>query len=130
MQFYNKSFVITGGESLSCTKIESIFSVIAQKNVKFVSISRENAKVMLEYEKKPQWMINMYLELYDQFNTSEITPIISPHFETILGKPPTTFFQFCSDYADVFREEYLRYCIFSIFLNIKKEKRILYFFNI
>ena len=36
---------------------------------------------------------------------------VSPDLRTLIGHSGRTFEEFCSDYGDHFREEYLKYCM-------------------
>ena len=44
------------------------------------------------------------------------TAVVSPDIEKLISRPAKTFLQFCREYIDLFREDYLRFCKASVIL--------------
>lgn len=105
---FGKAYVLTGPEALSCADVAGHISEVALKEVQYIEMTREDAQRDL-LSQVPQWLSDSLLQLFDAHNDG-VTSVISPHFQELFARPPTSFLQFCYRYVNVYREEFLNYC--------------------
>jgi uncharacterized protein YbjT (DUF2867 family) len=96
------AYALTGPEALSNYEIAAILSDVLRREIKYVDVSEEQARVSLKAMGMPDWTIANLLELY-QINKGNASALVSPDFEKVTGSRPTSFREFAQDYADVFR---------------------------
>jgi uncharacterized protein YbjT (DUF2867 family) len=96
------AYTLTGPEALSNYEIATILSDVLRREIKYVDVSQEQARVGLKAAGLPDWTIDRMLELY-QANKDGYAAMVSPDMEKVTGFKPTSFREFAQDYADVFR---------------------------
>jgi uncharacterized protein YbjT (DUF2867 family) len=98
----NKTWLITGPESLSYYQAAEILSNATGKKISYVNISKEEARRVMKEMGVDDWWINTIIEVYD-FYRGGLQAQVSSAVEEVAGKKPISFSQFAKDYADAFR---------------------------
>jgi len=99
---YNTSYNITGGQSLSCNTIAMIFTIVLDTSIKYVNITKEQARnhlIKLGIQKN---FVDSLSESYELIEAGRLGRI-SHTVEKILGRKPITFETFILDYLDEFK---------------------------
>ena len=99
---YNKTYLITGPEALSYYQAAEILSNVTGKKIDYVNISDKEARGAMKEAGLDNWLINTISELYEYFRKGYASQVSST-VEEVTRRKPTTFTQFATDYADVFR---------------------------
>ena len=99
-----KTYTLTGPASISFYDVAEALSEILDKEVEYVDISLEDAKESLLIMGFSEWMVEAlneyakaYGEGYGHFTTDDV--------EQLTGHPATSYKEFASDFAQMFREE-------------------------
>ncbi len=98
----NKTYLITGPETLSYYQAAEILSNATGKKISYVNVSDEEARAAMKETGMNDWLINTILELYNYFRKGYASEVSSA-VEEVIGKKPITFAQFAKDYAEAFR---------------------------
>lgn len=98
----NKTYLITGPETLSYYQAAEILSNATGKKISYVNVSDEEARAAMKETGMNDWLINTILELYNYFRKGYASEVSSA-VEEVTGKKPITFAQFAKDYAEAFR---------------------------
>jgi uncharacterized protein YbjT (DUF2867 family) len=98
----NKTYLITGPESLSYNQMAEILSNATGKKISYVNVSEEEARGAMKEMGMDDWLINTISELFNYFRKGYASQVYSG-VEEITGKKPTTFAQFAKDYVEAFR---------------------------
>lgn len=99
-----KTYTLTGPASISFYDVAGALSEVLDKEVEYVDISLEEAKESLLIMGFSEWMVEAlneyakaYGEGYGHFTTDDV--------EQLTGHPATSYKEFASDFAQMFREE-------------------------
>jgi uncharacterized protein YbjT (DUF2867 family) len=99
-----KTYTLTGPASISFYDVAEALSEILDKEVEYVDISPDEAKESLLIMGFSEWMVEAlneyakaYGEGYGDFTTDDV--------EHLTGHPATSYKEFASDFAQMFREE-------------------------
>lgn len=99
-----KTYTLTGPASISFYDVAGALSEVLDKEVEYVDISLEDAKESLLIMGFSEWMVEAlneyakaYGEGYGHFTTDDV--------EQLTGHPATSYKEFASDFAQMFREE-------------------------
>jgi uncharacterized protein YbjT (DUF2867 family) len=98
----NKTYLITGPETLSYYQAAEILSNATGKKISYVNVSDEEARAAMKEMGMNDWLINTILELYNYFRKGYASEVSSA-VEEVTGKKQITFAQFAKDYAEAFR---------------------------
>ncbi len=98
----NKTYLITGPETLSYYQAAEILSNATGKKISYVNVSDEEARAAMKETGMNDWLINTILELYNYFRKGYASEVSSA-VEEVTGKKQITFAQFAKDYAEAFR---------------------------
>jgi uncharacterized protein YbjT (DUF2867 family) len=98
----NKTWLITGPESLSYYQAAEILSNATGKKISYVNISKEEARRVMKEMGVDDWWINTIIEVYD-FYRGGLQAQVSSAVEEVAGKKPISFSQFAKDYAQAFK---------------------------
>ncbi len=98
----NKTYLITGPETLSYYQAAEILSNAIGKKISYVNVSDEEARAAMKETGMNDWLINTILELYNYFRKGYASEVSSA-VEEVTGKKQITFAQFAKDYAEAFR---------------------------
>jgi uncharacterized protein YbjT (DUF2867 family) len=98
----DKTYLITGPESLSYHQMAELLSNATGKKISYVSISEEEARAGMKEMGMDDWLINTISELSNYFKKGDASQTSSA-VEEVTGKKPISFSQFANDYAEAFR---------------------------
>ena len=98
-----KKYVLTGPEALSNHDIAKKFSNALHKEIRYVDVSKQQAEDSMRNMGMPQWMIQIYSELFEICKAGYVSTITSDVKE-VLKKEPRSFDQFVRDHLGAFSE--------------------------
>jgi len=99
---YSKVYTITGPEALSYYQMAEILSTATGKKIRYVNISKEEARRAMIDIGIGEWWINTIIEVYEYYKKGTQKQVSSA-IEEVTGKKPITFSQFAKDYAQAFK---------------------------
>ena len=98
---FKRIYEITGPESLTCTEIARRVSTVTGRNVSYVDIPPEKFHARLAAMGLPGWMVEAMVDLL-AFQAEGFTSAVSPAYEHVMGKAPTSFNKWMRDAAGAF----------------------------
>ena len=99
---YNTSYTITGGQSLSCNTIAKIFTILLDEPIKYINITKEQARIRMKKLGIQKNIADSLFDLYELIEDGRLRRI-SHTVEMILGRKPITFETFVRDNLDAFK---------------------------
>ncbi len=100
--YEGKEYNLTGPEAITHRQVASTLSKATGKNIKYVSMTDEQARQGMASMGMPAWMVDGMLGLYANFKTGTAS-IVTNAVKKISGKKPIEFQQFAKDYASFFK---------------------------
>ena len=97
-----KTYTLTGPESISYHDVSAVLSEILGKEVDYVDVPLEAAKEFMMNMGFPKWMAEAFNE-YNKANSEGYGDITTNDVERLTGHPATSYKEFASDFAQVFR---------------------------
>jgi uncharacterized protein YbjT (DUF2867 family) len=101
-QHVNKTYDITGSDTLSYSQVAQILSNEVGKKISYVDITEEDARKGMKQTGADDWFIDVMLELFRIIRAGYGSQTTTA-FERIIGRKPISFVQFAKDYAEVLR---------------------------
>jgi uncharacterized protein YbjT (DUF2867 family) len=96
-----KTYLITGPEALTFAEAAEQLSAVLGKPVRYMDISREDARKALLHRGVPEWYIEDLLGFYDFYSTGA-GAAVSDVVARTTGHPGRRFHQFARDYRSAF----------------------------
>jgi uncharacterized protein YbjT (DUF2867 family) len=96
-----KTYLITGPEALTFAEAAEQLSAVLGKPVRYMDISREDARKALLQRGMPEWYVEDLLGFYDFYSTGAGAPV-SDVVARITRQPGRRFRQFAQDYRSAF----------------------------
>jgi uncharacterized protein YbjT (DUF2867 family) len=100
----DQAYTLTGPESLSYHAIADMLTEVAGRRVRFVPLSAERLRAMMEEADVPAWRIDTMVEWQEWQSHGHAAPVTEDYLK-LTGRQPTSFRQFLADNADQFRAE-------------------------
>lgn len=97
----NQTYVLTGPVSISLNNIASELSTVLGKDVTYMNVPLEAAKEAMTSQGMPDWMADMYNELFKNFSQNGAN-FVTNDVAMLTGHPATSYAQFAQDFAGVF----------------------------
>lgn len=97
----NKTYTITGEETLTHYQLAEIFSTVLGKKVTFIDVSPDQMKEALQAAGFPQWQLDGLIEDYAHYARGEAAAIYTT-VKTVTGAPAINFAQFVIDHKNLF----------------------------
>lgn len=97
----NRSYDLTGPESLTHSEIAAQLSAALGKPVEFIDITGDMLLNALVSQGFPEWQAAGIVEDYESYHRGEAAQI-SPAVKEVTGRPATTFARFLEDHKDLF----------------------------
>lgn len=94
----NRAYTLTGGAALDHYEVTSLLSRVAGKTIGYVPLSEDDARSMLGNIGWPPELVERQINFFRKVRDGFCAPV-SPAVESVLGRAPTTFAQYASDYA-------------------------------
>ncbi|MEM7687519.1 MAG: SDR family oxidoreductase [Pseudomonadota bacterium] len=101
-EHYGETYDLTGPEGLTYHEIAEILSEIRGSEVRYVAISREEAKAAMTEQGLPEWSAEALTEIQELFATGRYGAV-TPDAKHLLGRPPSSFRTFAKDFTDVWQ---------------------------
>ncbi len=101
--YRNKSFNVTGQETLSYTQAAEILSKELGRKISYTNISEDDARNGMKQNGMNDWLIDVILDSLNYINRGEYGSQTSEAIEQITGRKPAVFEQFVRDYIRYFR---------------------------
>jgi uncharacterized protein YbjT (DUF2867 family) len=96
-----KTYLITGPEALTFAEAAEQLSAVLGKPVRYMDVSREDARKALLQRGMPEWYVEDLLGFYDFYSTGAGAPV-SDVVARITRQPGRRFRQFVQDYRSAF----------------------------
>lgn len=96
-----KAYNLTGPEALTNTEAAQILSDVLGREIRFVNLPPEQLKQALLSAGIPEWNANALLDLQRHYREGKAS-IVTQEVEQVLGRKPTSFAKFASDYRHAF----------------------------
>ncbi|WP_246225708.1 hypothetical protein [Vibrio agarilyticus] len=100
----NKTYQLTGPESLSFAEQASILSAAVGYSIDYVPISREDAEIAMKAAGINDWLAQRLAEIMAWFAEGDYSGI-SQDVATVLGRPPRQFEAFAKEVAPLFSRD-------------------------
>ncbi len=97
----NKTYDLTGPESLSFHDVARIIGEVRGKAVTYVPVTPEAAETAMKEQGMSDWEAHALAEIQALFGTGAYAEVL-PDAEGLLGRKPRAFAEFARDYADAF----------------------------
>lgn len=97
----NKTYNITGPESITHNKMAEILSNVLEKEITYINLSPEQMQGALAAAGFPAWQIGGLMEDYAHYARGEAAEVFST-VANITGRQATSFEQFARDYKEYF----------------------------
>jgi uncharacterized protein YbjT (DUF2867 family) len=97
----NKTYNITGNESLTHYQLADIFSTVLGKKVTFIDVSPKQMEAALQAAGFPEWQLGGLIEDYAHYARGEAAQVYNSVKE-VTGIPAISFEQFVSDHKALF----------------------------
>lgn len=97
----NKTYNITGEETLTHYQLAELFSTVLNKKVTFIDVSPDQMKGALQAAGFPQWQLEGLIEDYAHYARGEAAAIYTT-VKTVTGTPAIKFSQFVIDHKKLF----------------------------
>ncbi len=101
--YSNKSYNITGQESLSYSQAAEILSKELGRRISYIDISEEDARKGMMQNGMSNWLIDIIIDGLNYIIRGDYGSQTSPVFEQITGRKPISFDQFVRDYSRYFK---------------------------
>jgi len=102
-----KIYPLTGPQALSMSDVADKLSAATGKPVRYVNVAPEDARRAQLAAGMPPYLVDALAELFAERRKGKESQV-SPMVETILGRPATTFDEFATRNAALFRGEQVR----------------------
>ena len=89
---HKKTYTITGNQPLSMVEATQILAQAGHPSIEFHPVSERKAPEFLEKAGKPDWLIEVLMELFDAFRSGAASLSVDT-IEKMLGRPPVSFEQ-------------------------------------
>ncbi len=99
-----KTYPLTGPQALSMTEVATKLSAAAGKTIRYVNVPPEDARKAQLAAGMPAYLADALFELFAERRNGKEAKVW-PDAEALLGRPPTSFDEFASRNAAVFRGE-------------------------
>jgi uncharacterized protein YbjT (DUF2867 family) len=101
--YSNKSYNITGQESLSYSQAAEILSQELGRRISYIDISEEDARKGMVQSGMSNWLIDIIIDGLNYIIRGDYGSQTSPVFEQITGQKPISFDQFVRDHSRYFK---------------------------
>src|SRR3954451_13166887 len=101
--YSNKSYNITGQESLSYSQAAEILSKELGRRISYIDISEEDARKGMMQSGMSNWLIDIIIDSLNYIIRGDYGSQTSTVFEQITGQKPISFDQFVRDYSRYFK---------------------------
>lgn len=102
VRHHGHSYDLTGPESLTNNDIAQILSNVLDRSIRYVDTPEAEARKTLLDQGISRWLVTVLLELY-AISREGMAARVSSAIQEVLGRPPISFRQFATDYAEHFR---------------------------
>ncbi len=99
-----KTYPLTGPQALSMTEVATKLSAATGKTIRYVNVPPEDARKAQLAAGMPAYLADALFELFAERRNGKEAKVW-PDAEALLGRPPTSFDEFASRNAAVFRGE-------------------------
>jgi uncharacterized protein YbjT (DUF2867 family) len=99
-----KTYPLTGPEALSMTEVAEKLSAATGRTVRYVNVAPEEARRAQLAAGLPQYNADALAELFAERRKGKESQV-SPVFEDLIGRRPTSFDEFAARSAAIFRGE-------------------------
>jgi len=106
-KYCNKTYLITGPQSLSPNELSEIFSRFTSSEIKYFSLSDEQSAILMQESGIPIHLISSHLDIWKKMKDQQLETI-SPEM-TSFKREPIKFEQFVKDHINLLQEDYLKY---------------------
>ncbi|WP_205509582.1 SDR family oxidoreductase [Longitalea arenae] len=97
----NKTYNITGGESLTHDALAAIFSEVLGRKISFIDVSAEEMEGALRAAGFPEWQVGGLIEDYAHYARGEAAAVYNT-VKAVTGSDPVSFRQFVQDHTVLF----------------------------
>ncbi|WP_207513943.1 SDR family oxidoreductase [Longitalea luteola] len=97
----NKTYNITGGESLTHYEMAAIFSAELGRNISFIDVSSQQMEGALRAAGFPEWQLMGLIEDYAHYARGEAAAVYDT-VKAVTGSQPVSFRQFVHDHQALF----------------------------
>jgi len=99
-----KTYPLTGPEALTMTEVADKLSTATGKTIRYVNVAPEGARAAQLAAGVPQFTADALAELFAERRKGKEAQV-SPMFESLIGRRPTSFDEFAGRNAAIFRGE-------------------------
>jgi uncharacterized protein YbjT (DUF2867 family) len=99
-----KTYPLTGPEALTMAEVAQKLSAVTGKTIRYVNVDPEDAKKAQRAAGLPDYMVDALAELFAERRKGKESQV-SPVAATLLGRPATSFDEFATRHAAIFRGE-------------------------
>ena len=96
-----KTYTLTGPASISFADIAAEMSNLLGRKISYVDVANEAAREGLIGMGFDDWTADVYCGAFEEFSNG-LADFVTSDVETLIGKPPRSFSEFASDFAEVF----------------------------